>query len=346
VALISTVYALTSMKYITVRPGLIHPSLTSVATRLTMSKKTEDGHKDVTHQSTFDFSSDSETLDRRRMLFVATSLALGLAAQPTKVSAYEKNFPMELTEADPTRKITIGSRSNSRQRATAAVAKAQVRRDKISNFNLKENLLSTFVWAGALWVLSGSRSNPLATPIANWVYDEEQEPWLKDRNSGLFAPLPFPLLLLLGVVFVCLGVVTQYFLLQLSEGDSGVCLQLAGVSLIGGASLELGRIASGEKKSNREDFERETLLRDEFAEFTLKRLLPGGNCHRSDVISAFRRFYSKYRSSESEKYPLTDLEIEQLLRQWNKIAGKAETTSAGFYYGIQINQDADVFGKR
>ena len=141
------------------------------------------------------------------------------------------------------------------------------------------------------------------------------------------------------------GVGTEYALLQLAEGDSLVTLQLAVVALIGGGSLELGRIASGEKKSTREDFDRETQLREEFEAFASKRLLPGGNCHRNDVVAAFRRFYAKYRQADSEQYPLTDLEIERLLRAWNKgyNEGRAEMTSAGFYYGIQINKDADVF---
>ena len=86
-------------------------------------------------------------------------------------------------------------------------------------------------------------------------------------------------------------------------------------------------------------------LEDEFAEFAEKRLQQGGNCHRSDVTKSFRRYFAKYRQADSEQYPLTDLEIEKLLRSWNiKVnQSKAEMRSSGFYYGIQINTDADVF---
>ena len=158
-------------------------------------------------------------------------------------------------------------------------------------------------------------------------------------------PIRLPFLLVLGGVFAILGVLTQFLLLQLAEGDSDVCLQLAGVSLIGGATLELGRIASGEKQVTRDEMDRSMQLRHEFAEFANRRLVPGGNCHRRDIVAAFRRYFAKYRQADSEEYPLTDLEIEQLLRTWNQQenGGRAEMTSGGFYYGIQINKDADVF---
>jgi hypothetical protein len=113
--------------------------------------------------------------------------------------------------------------------------------------------------------------------------------------------------------------------------------------LIGAASLELGRIASGEKKMTREEDDRSTELEKEFADFAEKRLLPGGNCHRNEVVRAFRRFNPKYRQSDSVEYPLTDLEIERLLRAWNRSRGNPEMSSAGFYSNLQINNQADVF---
>lgn len=282
----------------------------------------------------------------RRQAFMSLATFVTAASLSPAANAFEKSFPDELTELDPQpANIVLGTRSNSQQRATAAAATAQVQKQNLENFNVENDWLPSIVWGAALWLLSGSRSNPLTTPLANLLYDEKEEQWLKDRNSGLFAPPPLALLVVLGLVFVFLGIFTQFLLLQLAEGDSGVCLQLAGVSLIGGGALELGRIASGEKRATREDFDRNVQLKEEFDEFAEKRLLPGGNCHRSDVVSAFRRYYAKYRQKDSEDYPLTDLEIEQLLRAWNKFEnfGKAEMTSAGFYYGIQINKEADAF---
>ena len=102
---------------------------------------------------------------------------------------------------------------------------------------------------------------------------------------------------------------------------------------------------SGEKGLTRDENDRAVQLEDEFEEFAEKRLKQGGNCHRSDVVKSFRRYFAKYRQVDSEQYPLTDLEIEKLLRSWNRKQNqnRAEMRSTGFYYGIQINTDADVF---
>ena len=288
----------------------------------------------------------THVLDRRKSLAEALStfsLAIGLLTMEP-ADAFDRTFPDELTGSDRAI-VTMGSRLSSQQRATAAAALAESNRASLRNFNLENDLGPSLVWGAALWLLSGSRSNPLATPLANLLYDPKEEKWLQDRNDGLFAAPPSEFLFVLSFVFACLGAVTQYLLLQLAEGDSDVCLQLAGVGLICGATLELGRIASGEKSETREEADRSNQLRQEFAEFAERRIVKGGNCHRRDIVAAFRRYFAKYRQSDSEQYPLTDLEIEKLLRSWNQLEnrGRAEMTSGGFYYGIQINKDADVF---
>ena len=287
---------------------------------------------------------------------VGLGVLSGFTGTVSSGNAFDKTFPQELTETDEqqatplyldNRRYSQGSRSNSVQRAYEAASTKQKMKNNVVNFNVKNDLLPSLVWGGALWLLSGSRSNPIATPLANVIYDEKEEDWLRDRNDGLFAALPIPLLCLLGFVFAVAGAATQYTLLQLSQGDADYTSQLAGVSLIAGGFLELGRIASGEKKETREENDRAEQLEEEFQEFASKRLTIGNtcNCHRSDIVSAFRRFYGKYRQADSEEYPLTDLEIEQLLRSWNRgyNGGRAEMTSSGFYYGIEINKDADVF---
>jgi hypothetical protein len=95
----------------------------------------------------------------------------------------------------------------------------------------------------------------------------------------------------------------------------------------------------------RSEKDRAVQLNEEFNEFAENRLRLGGNCHRTDIVKSFRRYYAKYRNADSQDYPLTDLEIERLLRFWNQKENqsKAEMSSGGFYYGIQINTDADVF---
>jgi len=201
------------------------------------------------------------------------------------------------------------------------------------------------LWGSALWFLAGSRSNPLATPLANLLYNEDED-WLQDRNDGLFAALPAPLLILLGALFLLFGFTAHLATISLAEGSVGESFQLAGVLIISAGALEIGRIASGEKKQTRSENDRDTLLQQEFEAFAEKRLKAGGNCHRSEVVAAFRRFNAKYRQADNPDYPLNDLEIERLLKDWNERNAGAQRSSAGFYNGIQINAEADVFVSR
>lgn len=309
----------------------------------------DDNNKDSDDDSNNPLVSRKQALKTLTGLMAVSTLALSSSSlYPSPCNAFDKTFPTELTEIDEqSRTVTIGSRTNALQRKQTAEQNKEKMKQNLVNFNVMNDGGPSLLWGIALWLLSGSRSNPLTTPLANVMYDAREEKWLQDRNAGLFAPPPTPLLLLLGVTFIILGTVTQFLLLQLAEGDSGVCGQLAGVSLIGGIFLEIGRIASGEKSLTRDEMDRAILLKNEFDEFASKRLIPGGNCHRSDVVRSFRRYYGKYRQPDSEQYPLTDLEIEKLLRGWNKYEnqGKAEMTSSGFYYGIQINTDADIMAR-
>jgi hypothetical protein len=183
-------------------------------------------------------------------------------------------------------------------------------------------------------------------PLANALYDTNTRKgaWVKDRNDGLFAPFPAAFSILMGIVFLFLGIFVDRTLLLTSEGDSNGILQLAGVSLIGGASLELGRVALGEKRKTRDDAERDLSLAKEFEEFASKKLLygQGGSAHRSEVINSFRRYFAKYRV-DNDQYPLGDLEIEQVLRAWNKTIGNQESMSpSGFIKNIKINSKAEI----
>ena len=278
--------------------------------------------------------------DRRSaMTTAAMALMTGiLLDKPIPAWAYQKSFPVELDMVDADLKTP-------RQRA---VEKEQQYKAKslVTSSNPVNLGLGSLVWGGALWLLTGSRSNPLATPLANLLYSQDDEVWLQDRNDGLFAALPVPLLALLAVVFCLVGLGVHLLIISLAEGSVAISFQLAVVLLIGGATLELGRFASGEKKLTRDDFDRASMLEREFQEFAENRLKLGGYCHRSEVVQAFRRYYAKYRQADSAEYPLNDLEIERLLRDWNSRNAGAQRSAAGFYTGIQINADADVFVKR
>ena len=283
-------------------------------------------------------SSEHQPLGRRNAMGAVSAAFLAVILSNTETaSAYEKAFPVELDTS------TDGASKNSRERALEAAAVPKPSPLDSSPLDLG---VGAVLWGSALWFLAGSRSNPLATPLANILYDAESEEWLQDRNEGLFAKLPAPFLALLGLVFLGFGFATHVAAIYLVDGSIGISLQLAGVLMIGSGALEIGRIATGEKRETRDENDRNAMLEREFAEFAEKRLKPGGNCHRTEVVQAFRRFNAKYRQTDNPDYPLNDLEIEQLLRQWNDKNARAQRSSAGFYTGIQINTEADVFVQR
>lgn len=273
----------------------------------------------------------------RRSLLQSSTLLIASAVTITTASpaqAYQKIFPGELKAADGI--------MDERQLKLKFIRQQEAKKKRSLIPEPLSAPTGALLWGAALWLLGGSRSNPIVTPVANVFYNAEQESWLKDRNDGLFADLPSPLLGIVMVIFVGIGFGADRLLTFLADGNHNASLQLAGVTLISAGALELGRIASGEKKMTREETDRGMGLEEEFAEFASKRLKRGGNCHRNEVVGAFRRYYAKYRQPDNPDYPVSDLEIEQLLRAWGRSQGLKMTT-AGFYYGVKINRDADVF---
>lgn len=328
-----------------------------------------------------------------------------LSAEDSAAMAYSKIYPTELVEPE------AGSLQDGRELDLQRIREKQLqqqlkpgsslssrRRDVTSSsvtwFQPLLDWWNAVLWGAVLWLWSGSRSNPIVTPLANLIYDPEEEEWLRDRNDGLFADLPPAIYVLLTVVFVLAGAVVDLILVSLTQdppttaatGTAAAALgtgggdrlqSLAGVLLISGAALEVGRLANGQKKPTRMEADRSTQLEQEFEDFANERLqlvsnrsVGGGNVHRSEVVHAFRRYYAKYRIASSasvvntEKTSsrftefdtdndtsigLSDLEIERLLRAWSRRQvtpnGRPLAMSqAGFYSGLQINRDADIFG--
>jgi len=295
-----------------------------------------------------ELNSEAMVLERRKFLEGFFAVSAATLTLPMSANAYEKAYPVTLDFENNDSTINLQSIREDRiavQKSRAKQSKSDIINQPLA-FRNKEDVIGSAVWGGALWLLSGSRSNPLVRPLANALYDvnKKKGAWVKDRNDGLFAPFPAAFTLVMGVVFLTLGVFTDRALLFVAEGNSSLVLQLAGVSLIGGASIELGRIASGEKMITRDDSERDEALANEFEEFAAKKLVygQGGSVHRSEVTLAFRRTFAKYRV-ENDDYPLGDLEIERLLRSWNKRNGNLESiSSSGFLKNVKINAEAEI----
>jgi hypothetical protein len=284
---------------------------------------------------------DSGSMDRRKLLasMSAATTAVFLSSLDSTANAYDRaDFPLELKAID--------GEADGRQRKVDKINEEEFYRVSPLALGPLSVPFSSFLWGSALWFLSGSRATPIATPLANIVYDEKDTPWLKDRNNGLFADFPVPLWIMLVIVFAISGFGLDTLVTTLGDGDRNMSLQLAGVGLINGGALEIGRIANGEKKVSREESDRDCLLEQEFQEFANSRLKFGGNCHRVDVIRAFRRYYAKYRQPDNPDYPLVDMEIQQLLRNWSRPMNGVTMSPAGFYTGIQVNDQADAFKTR
>jgi hypothetical protein len=348
---------------------------------------------------------EAESLFTLPLLLVLLSANLLLPCWPVNAFDIRQEFPQELemvVESSPattTRPASGGPwrpaspTSLGREYSINKVQQQTAQMNRQSPIRLLgpwASPITSSLWAGALWLLSGSRSNPLVTPIANALYktasqesdagttwgedvrdeqesqftdgaqtytsDQQQAPtivpqgarkasdpqWLLDRNAGLFADVPASVYGVLLIVFLALGYLSDLVVVALADGDRGASFQLGGVALIGGSFWELGRIASGEKKLTRVEADRTDMLRDEFAAFAAARLVPGGSCHRVDVIRSFRRYYAKYRQADNPSSPLSDREIEQLLRGYARAIPTVEITSAGFYNGIKVNKRGEL----
>lgn len=301
---------------------------------------------DTSSDGSNNYESSEDTILKRRTFL--QSLFASSVTVPTIADAYEKSYPVNLDFVNDDSSINLESIREKR----IAVQKSQVKRSKEEiikhpfSFQNTKDILGSLVWSSALWFLLGSRSNPIVKPVANLLYDENTNKgaWLKDRNDGLFSDFPPAFSILMAIIFLILGVITDRILLFSTAGDSNIVLQLAGVSLIGGASLELGRIASNEKMQTREDSERDEVLADEFDEFATKKLIvgEGGSIHRNEVTKLFRRYFAKYRV-ENDEFPLNDIEIERLFRAWNRKNGNNEDiSSAGFLKNVKVNEKAQI----
>jgi hypothetical protein len=281
------------------------------------------------------------SMDRRKVLasMSAATTAVLLGSLDSTANAYDRqDFPLELKAID--------GEMDGRKRKLDKISEEEFYRTSPLTLGPLSVPFSSFLWGSALWFLSGSRATPIATPLANIVYEEKDTPWLQDRNNGLFADFPVPLWILLVAVFALAGFGLDTLITTLGQGDRNMSLQLAGVGLINGGALELGRIANGEKKPSREESDRDSLLEQEFSDFADSRLKLSGNCHRVDVIRAFRRYYAKYRQPDNPNAPLIDMEIQQLLRNWSKPLNGVTMSKTGFYTGIQVNDQADAFRTR
>jgi hypothetical protein len=284
---------------------------------------------------------------------------------PESASAFEYTYPIELTSAPLNAQDQTPSNSLSKlqqERLTNKRSKVIATQNELSSDPLglssftspHEGILlvtGVSLWTLALWFISGSRSNPFVNPIANVLYDVNDDSdtidWLRNRNNGYFSEYPPQLTIVLTILFLTFGIIADRSVYFLADGEATIPVELGGVAAISGAFWEVGRIAAGEKSATKEESDRESLIEGEFEEFASKRLQTGRSSlsvHRSEVVKAFRRYNPKYRV-ENDEYPLSDVEIERVARAWARKRG-IDMSGAGFFGGLGIDSDADAFAPR
>lgn len=72
------------------------------------------------------------------------------------------------------------------------------------------------------------------------------------------------------------------------------------------------------------------------AGFADKRLQRGGRCHESEIFSAFRRDFARYRSAEA----LPDTVLRDMVRNWYP---DVERTRTGYYKNVSLRAYVDAF---
>ncbi|CAJ1959330.1 unnamed protein product [Cylindrotheca closterium] len=74
-------------------------------------------------------------------------------------------------------------------------------------------------------------------------------------------------------------------------------------------------------------------LQKEFLSYSNWRLLPGGSCHKSEVVASFRQHFPQYDTQDA----LPDEKIERVLDEWYNRKIRLEVGDDGVYKGFHLN---------
>lgn len=161
--------------------------------------------------------------------------------------------------------------------------------------------------------------------------------WLRDRREELAASAPLAIRALVFVIFAAAALPVGR-LLQLVVEDQNFVASVGICACIGGGFLEVIR----EPLPTREQRDSDRKLLDEFVAFASERMVPGGRCHRNDIVREFRLFYPRYRRRDmgntQDGISLSDDQIGDLVSSWNREMGRpGERTPSGYWKGISVN---------
>jgi len=164
--------------------------------------------------------------------------------------------------------------------------------------------------------------------------------WLDDRDAKLASKPPLAVSAVTLALFAFAGLVLERLLLVAFE-DSSFVLATGLTLCIGSGLYELIR----PPLLTREEFEFQEAQQAEFAVFAATRLraTASKNTHEREVLKAFRRSNSRFRTAEQ----VADTSALELVRQWMRTQQMSrgvymERSAAGFLKGVELLEGPDV----
>ncbi|PNW72899.1 hypothetical protein CHLRE_14g610850v5 [Chlamydomonas reinhardtii] len=163
------------------------------------------------------------------------------------------------------------------------------------------------------WIIMVLARGPLGLPIT----DVNEAPgWL----SGVAA----------GVCLVSGLAISA--VLQAGLGDSIWALSTGTGACLAAGVYEVGR----PKRMNRAEAQELDEQWRDFVGWANGRLVRSGRCHESEIQTAFRKQFPRYRSQDA----LTDATLRSLVRNW---APEVDRTPNGFYRGVSLRPRVNEF---
>jgi len=197
----------------------------------------------------------------------------------------------------------------------------------------KDGLAASSFGLGS-FLLAGSLSSPIALPLSKFMGFDKDDEWVSDRRDGFASLPPGGFVVVLAILSLLCGCVVERGVMLFGEGDVNLTLQLGILSVLWGMFIEFGRFVVGEKSITRSESERADKLADEFNIFANDKIVlcsETRSVHGSEVLKAFRRFSSRYRTAEQ----ISDGEVLDVFYKWLR-KNRRKASSAGFVKGIEL----------
>jgi len=164
--------------------------------------------------------------------------------------------------------------------------------------------------------------------------------FVADADAGYAAEPPMKVRVATAALYLGVGAGASA-LLDRSFDDVGFVFALATCGTIAATVFEVGR----PRTPTRGEAQAQDALENAFLDFAETRLRRTDETavHKTEIVAAFRRAVPRYRSADASGVP--DVQIEAIARRWlyaRPVPGNL-VTPAGFFKGLAINPEPDVF---